>query len=108
MIETCANLFPDESVIAVESEQKFDRAFVLSAFEHVKDVRNVDFLHHLGAMPQNFFRCNQCDKIGRFLKVLADIFLTKVAQKLSNFLGDCKKHYFLSKTRYCCTFWGIV
>ena len=40
----------------------------------------------------------QCEQIGRFLKVLDNIFLTKVAQILSNFLRCREKHYFLSKT----------
>ena len=50
---------------------------------------------------------NQCDQIGRFLKLLVANCLTKVAQIFGNFLGYCKKHYSVSKN--CCgSFLGIV
>ena len=49
---------------------------------------------------------NQCDQIGRFLKVLVTNFLTQRAQTFGYFLGYFKNFTFKLKTSAMSTFWA--
>ena len=40
----------------------------------------------------------QCDQIGQLLEFLGTNFITKVTQMMSDFLGHCENHCFLSQT----------
>ena len=53
------------------------------------------------------FGGNQCDQIGRFLKVIWDYFLSKVAQTFGNILGYFWMTLRLSK-KYLTSFWATL
>ena len=52
----------------------------------LRTIQSDDIVLNLSGSGQIMFH-NQCDQIGRFLKLLATKFLSKEAQIIGNFLG---------------------